>query len=70
MSQYFPDGLTTQTLIDFYGNIRRALEVDDNTPDGQPKPYEVRENGDFRKMAQDLEEQLDVRKAQYKKIEW
>jgi hypothetical protein len=70
MSQYFPDGLTTRTLIDFYGNIRRALEVDDNTPAGQPKPYEARENADFRRMALDLEEQLDARAAKYRKIEW
>ena len=47
MSTYFPNGLTTLTLTDFYENIRRALEVDDNTPADQAKPYEARETAIF-----------------------
>jgi hypothetical protein len=70
MSRYFPDGLTTHTLIDFYSNIQRALDVDDNTPAGQEKPYGARTNNDFRKMAEDLEKQLDEKAVTYRKIVW
>ena len=70
MSQYFPDGLPTNTLIDFYSNIQRALDVDDNTPAGQAKPHGARTNSDFRKMAEDLEKQLDKKRITYRRIVW
>ncbi len=70
MPNFFPSGLTDRALLDFYDNIANALDVDDQTPAGQPKPYEARENNDFRAMAEDIERQLDERKVPYEKIVW
>ena len=70
MPNYFPSSLTDRILLDFYDNIGNALDVDDQTPAGQPKPYGARENKDFRAMAEDIERQLDERKAKYEKIVW
>jgi hypothetical protein len=62
--------LTTGALLMLHGSIRDALAVDDNTPDGKEKLFQVRENADWREQANALEEQLDRRGAAYDKIRW
>ena len=62
-------GFTTDALLAQYDMIEKTLDEDDQTRSG-PKLYEVRGYGGWRGWADDIEAELDRRKASYEKIKW
>ena len=66
--QDWVQGFTTEALLVHYDMIEKALDEDD-TPGGK-KLYQAREYGGWRGWADDIEAELDRRKAQYHKIKW
>ncbi len=63
-------GLTTGSLRDLHDSIKKAMSADDATPEGQDKPYGVREYPDWKEHADRIEQELDSRDEQYEKIDW
>jgi hypothetical protein len=63
-------GFSTNGLLTMHHSIADALSVDDNTDEGQPKPYGVREYKDWREMCNQLEAELTARNAKYSKVQW
>lgn len=63
-------GMSTNGLLALHGAIRNCLDADDNTPVGQSKLYGVRTFPDWRRMADDLENELKKRNARYQPIIW
>lgn len=62
--------LTDNTLTTFHAMIREALNIDDETPPGQPRRFEVRENNDFRRFADEFEREMDRREIEFDPIDW
>ena len=63
-------GLTTGSLGDLHDSIKKAMSADDATPEGQGKPYGVREYPDWKEHADRIEQELDSRDEKYEKIDW
>jgi hypothetical protein len=62
--------LSVNGLLMLHGAIRNALSVDDNTPHGNPKPYQVRSTQDWRTQSDALEEALNAKGAKFSPIAW
>lgn len=60
--------LSTATLRDFHDAIRRCLEEDDSAPQGQMKPYGVREYPDWKEQLDNIEVELSRRSESYTPI--
>jgi hypothetical protein len=63
-------GYSTSGLLMMHQGIRHALETDDNLPQGQAKPYGVREYQDWKSWSDLIESELDHRKVTYQKVPW
>ena len=61
--------LSTSALLDLHRAIQQALTEDDQLPDGEKK-YGVREFGDFRQEADEIEQQLRARGREFAAIAW
>ena len=61
---------TTPALLVFIETIRSCLAVDDMTPPGREKPYEVRSNRDWLLTADTIESELSRRKESFDPIYW
>lgn len=70
MSDSYVSGFTNDSLSKMHQAILDALEKDDKTPEGQEKPYCVREYDDWRKWADTLEAELAKREVPFDKVPW
>jgi len=64
------NGYSVNGLLMLHGAIRDALGVDDNTPAGNPKVYEVREHADWRVQSTAIEKALVEKSAKFTPIPW
>jgi hypothetical protein len=60
--------LSTETLKDFHAAIQKCLAEDDATPQGQMKPYGVREYPDWKEQLDNIEAELSRRSESYTPI--
>lgn len=60
--------LSTATLKDLHDVIRQCLSEDDATPQGQMKPYGVREYPDWKGQLDNIEAVLSFRSESYTPI--
>lgn len=60
---------SSESLLDLYDAVRRALAADDLLPPGQ-KQFLVREGGGWRQWARMIEARLDEHNVEYQKIVW
>lgn len=60
--------LSTATLKDFHDAIRRCLDEDDSTPQGEMKPYGVREYPDWKEQLDSIEAELLKRSETFSPI--
>lgn len=63
-------GFSTSGLRMMQDAIRKALEFDDQIPDGHAKTYGVREFADWRELGDAIEAELDRRQESYSRIPW
>ena len=50
--------------------IRACLEADDKETEPAKKPYDVRSCPDWKRIADDMEEELSRRGEQYEPVQW
>ncbi|MHC8510000.1 MAG: hypothetical protein ACYYKD_11545 [Rhodospirillales bacterium] len=62
--------LTDDSLKTLHNAIRDCLEIDEAIPSGQDKKYGVRQFPDWKKMADEMEAELDKRGKTYTPIPW
>ncbi|ETR79094.1 hypothetical protein X566_12215 [Afipia sp. P52-10] len=60
--------LSTHGLLMLYQAVKLALDEDDGNPD--LRPFQVRENSDWRMWSDQIADELDHRGAHYARIEW
>lgn len=63
------DHFSVNSLIEMHDSIRKCLEADDATPDGQMKRYGVREYPDWREQLKEIERLFDERQITYDHID-
>jgi hypothetical protein len=59
--------LSTHGLLMLYQAVRLALDEDDGTDE---RPFQVRENSDWRRWSDEIASELDHRGANFKRIDW
>jgi hypothetical protein len=60
--------LSTHGLLMLYQAVKLALDEDDGNPDD--RPFQVRENSDWRRWSDEIAHELDHRGANYSRIAW
>jgi len=60
--------LSTHGLLMLYQAVKFALDEDDGNP--EDRPFQVRENSDWRRWTDEIASELDHRGANYKRIAW
>ena len=60
--------LSTHGLLMFYQAVKLALDEDDEHP--EDRPFQVRENSDWRKWSDQIASELDHRGANFNRISW
>jgi len=61
--------METESILKMYEAIKNCLEIDDKA-ETPTKLYEVRRFPDWKKWADELENELIVRKVEFEKIIW
>lgn len=72
MSRFFHDiSKARSTLLrEMLDRIRACLEADDKETEPAKKPYDVRSCPDWKRIADDMEEELSRRGEQYEPVQW
>ena len=60
--------LSTHGLLMLYQAVKLALDEDDGNPEG--RPFQVRENTDWRRWSDEIASELDHRGTNFKRIDW
>jgi hypothetical protein len=60
--------LSTHGLLMFYQAVKLALDEDDGNP--EDRPFQVRENSDWRKWSDEIASELDHRSVNFTRIDW
>jgi hypothetical protein len=60
--------LSTHGLLMFYQAVKLALDEDDGNP--EDRPFQVRENADWRKWSDEIASELDHRSVNFTRIDW
>ena len=60
--------LSTHGLLMLYQAVKLALDEDDGNP--EDRPFQVRENSDWRKWSDEIATELDQRGMNYTRIAW
>lgn len=60
--------LSTHGLLMLYQAVKLALDEDDEHPDD--RPFQVRENSDWRRWSDEIASELDHRGTAYQRISW
>jgi hypothetical protein len=60
--------LSTHGLLMLYQAVKLALDEDDGSP--EDRPFQVRENSDWRRWSDQIASELDHRGAHYTRIAW
>lgn len=63
-------GHSTSSLVMMYDGVLKSLSVDDQLPPEARKVYGVRENDDWRRLANAIEQELQRREVEVAKIPW
>ncbi|MHA2218632.1 MAG: hypothetical protein ACXACY_22135 [Candidatus Hodarchaeales archaeon] len=64
------DMLSENSLKDLHSSIKKAIKIDAETPEGQDKPYGVREFSDWKRHADAIESAMESRGIEFSKIKW
>jgi len=60
--------LSTHGLLMLYQAVKLALGEDDGSP--EDRPFQVRENSDWRKWSDEIATELDQRSVNFTRIDW
>jgi hypothetical protein len=60
--------LSTHGLLMLYQAVKLALNEDDGNP--EDRPFQVRENSDWRKWSDEIASELDHRSVNFARIDW
>jgi len=60
--------LSTHGLLMLYQAVKLALDEDDGNP--EDRPFQVRENSDWRKWSDEIASELDHRGTNFTRIDW
>ena len=60
--------LSTHGLLMLYQAVKLALDEDDGS--GEDRPFQVRENSDWRRWTDEIASELDHRGTNFKRIDW
>jgi len=63
-------GVSDHLLIDWQKAILEHLAEDDATPTGLDKPWQVREEPDWKASSDLIEDELTKRKVPFQKVQW
>jgi len=64
------DEFSKNLLKCFHDSIKNAMKIDDETPEGQDKPYGVREFYDWKQHADAIESEMEDRGIEFEEIKW